>query len=260
MMATHDILGDSLAKGLVHQLGREASAHADRKLQQFKASTIARKESRISRYREMVGHLKSFNVNGALRSLEVGEGKKRTWHSYAVDVDPEGGLILSHLWVPFKSPMEFDYENAPFYCHPHGHQRLLQIHGKIDPRLIYGIWVMHFKAFEEAYALHDGWPDAEDKSVLTFGTTEVMVWRPSTYRTSGWEAITAVSIDALYGPKLKAYLRLKAGYRDDQVMAVAPDDQTRYIGRSLHERIKAHFHVRRLEHASSEIKADILAA
>lgn len=260
MMVTHDILGDSLAKGLVHQRGRDASRRADQKIKGFQAEVLVRKESRGARYRQMIAQLKGVAGNGMLKTVEVGDGKHKIWHSYLVEVDAEGELMLSHFWVPFKNPTDFDYENAPFTCHPHGHQRLLQIHGKIEPVLIYGIWVAHFRAFEEGFASNNGWRDCDDASILTFSETEVMVWRPSRRRESSWEAITAVSVDALYGPKLKAFHRLKSGYRDAKVCGVIPEELERYVSRNLRERIGAHVESHRVAISSGEGNSLILAA
>lgn len=236
-MNSQGILGDSLARGLVHQQGRDVAAHLERTMAKFQRSLVAQKESRGSRYRELIGHLKDFCGNRTLKTLERGERKKRQWESFVVEVDEEGTLQLSHLWVPFKNPSDFDSEYAPWVCHPHCHQRLLQIHRGTDLTVILGVWAAHLAAFEDAFSTYEGWADAEDLRVMTFGDTEVLVWRPATIRSRGWESISAVSLDALYGPKKKAYERLKAGYTDPRVYAVTSEQKARYVGRGLRERI-----------------------
>lgn len=245
-MVTQHILGNSLAKGLVHQLGRDAMAHSEKAVRHLQQSLRAQKESRGSRYREIIGFLKGYSGKGAVKTIESGDRKKRLWESFVVELDETGGFLLTHYWVPFKSPKDFDYEVAPYECHPHGHQRLLQIHAKTEQSILFGIWVAHMATFEKAFIQHGGWHHSDDKTVLTFGKTEVMVWRPSTRTKSGWESISAVSLDALYGPKLKAYTRLKAGYQDERVYSVSEEDRYRYVGRLLGARVDA-YQISRLE-------------
>ena len=244
-MMTHEILGDSLAKGLVHQMGRDVAAQVERNMERLRRGGLGQRESRGARYREVIAYLQGFSGKRTLKNIESGERKKKIWESFVVEVDVEGGLMMTHFVVPFRNPTDFDFENGPFHCHPHGHQRLLQIHRHTDSELILSIWVTHFAAFERAFKEHDGWPLCTDASVLTFGRTEVMVWRPSTCKSTGWEAITAVGIDALYGPKAKAYQRLEAGYRDAMVHAVTEEDTRRYLGQGLRGRLAA-YHQRRM--------------
>lgn len=237
-MNTQSTLGNSLAKGLVHQLGRQAHVHAEQEIERLQRRVSCQKSSRGATYREVVMLIKRFMDPGALKYLEYGERKAKVWHGFGVFVDDAGGFELTHYRVPFRNPRDLSHEDAPVYCHPHAHQRLLQIYGNAHPQRIYAVWAAHFACFERLApeTLMQG-DKGKVQSVFTFGQGEVLVWRPSSSTYRLWECITAVSLDALYGPKLKAYHRLKSGYRDDDVYELSEQDYQRYVAPQILARI-----------------------
>lgn len=224
------VLGDSLAKGVVHQMARDYAEHLISQKAKLHAMGPVRSDCRTTRYKHAIKVISGFFGSGLTRAFESGGGKRKVWTAYAVMTNPSGAFIRSFYRVPFKSPSDFENEAISVSAAPHCVQRLVQIHGMGDTSLVQHLWMVHSAALDRAMASGD----PNDKgSYITFGITELVIWRPSESEEGGWVAVTAIGTDALDGANLKLHRRLKAGISDKGVIGIDESDYGSYLSRTL---------------------------
>lgn len=223
------IFGDSLAKGMMHQMAREYSDEMFRQAVKIQAMDPIRSECRSTRYKQAIKIIRGFFGTGLRRVLEVGDGKQKVWTAHAVITLDSGALKRCFYRVPFKSPGDYSHEEDSITAAPHCVQRLIQIHGAGDPFLVSSIWLVHSAALDRA--LFMGLAN-EKGSYMTFGPNELIVWRPSENEDGGWVAVTAIGTDALDGYNQKLHHRLRAGFKDKGVLALNECDYGAYLSRT----------------------------
>jgi hypothetical protein len=228
------VLGDSLAKGIVHQMAREFSTHMAQQKVRLSLMAPMRSECRTTRYKHAIKVISGFLGSGLTRSYEVGEGKHKCWIAHAVMPNPSGALVRASYRVPFRAPPDFQSRDDCISAAPHCVQRMIQIHGMNDPVLIQALWITHSAALDRAIATSE--PN-EKGSYVTFGPSEMVIWRPSEVEEDGWVAVTAIGMDVLDGPNLKLYRRLNEGFKDKGVLSIEESDYSAYLSRSLRLRL-----------------------
>ena len=223
------IFGDSLAKGMVHQMAREYSDEILKHAVKLQAMDPIRSECRTTRYKRAIKMVRGFFGTGLRRVLETGDGKQKVWTAHAVMTLEHGGLKRCFYKVPFKSPGDFSQEEESITAAPHCVQRLIQIHGAGDPFLVSSLWLVHSAGLDRSLLM--GEPN-EKGSYITFGPTELVVWRPSGNEDGGWVAVTAIGTDALDGYNQKIHHRLRAGFKDKGILALDEADYGAYLSRT----------------------------
>lgn len=224
------VLGDSLAKGVVHQMARDYVEHLISQKARLQAMGPVRSDCRSTQYKHAIKVISGLFGSGLTRAFESGEGKRKVWTAYAVMTNQSGAFIRFWYRVPFKSPSDFEMEDTSVSAAPHCVQRLVQLHGIKDKSLLQHLWMVHSAALDRAIALGD--PN-EKGAYITFGVMELLIWRPSESDQGGWVAVTAIGTDALDGVNLKLYLRLKAGVSDKGVIGIDETDYGSCLSRSL---------------------------
>ncbi len=228
------VFGDSLAKGIVHQMARDYTEHLIRHGEKLRAMRPLHSECRKTRYKHAIKAITGFFGSGLTRAFESGEGKQRVWSAFAVMRNESGGFVRSFYRVPFKTPTDFEVEDLSISAAPHCVQRLIQIHGISDPHLVTSLWMVHSAALDRAIVMG---PPSDKACYITFGVSEMLIWRPSEREEGGWVSVTAIGTDALDGPNLKLQRRLYAGIQDTGVVALVEADYAVYLSKSLRLRL-----------------------
>jgi len=208
------IFGDALARGMSHQMARSTLEAMDRRRKDLPLAQLAHIESRNTAYKQAQSVLKTFVKDQLLSSFELGEGKRRVWFAYVAFLDEQAGISLSLYRIPFKNPKDIDYVDVATNCHPHAVQRLIQMLGSADASAISAIWMEHALVIQQAISQE---LEFEGDRRMTFSNTALLIWRRVEDDPEVWEAITAIPINALYGPNLKKYLRVQEGIQDPGV-------------------------------------------
>lgn len=224
------VLGDSLAKGIVHQMAREFMAQMAQQKARLSVMAPMRSECRTTRYKHAIKVISGFLGTGLTRAYEAGEGKRKCWVAHAAMPNSSGALIRASYLVPFRAPPEFQTRDDCISAAPHCVQRLIQIHGMSDPILISALWISHSAALDRAIVAGE---PTEKGSYITFGPSEMLIWRPSEVDEDGWVSVTAIGTDVLDGPNLKLYRRMRAGFKDTGIVSIEEADYSAYLSKTL---------------------------
>ena len=208
------IFGDALARGISHQMARSSNEAIKLRLKNLPSKRQGKIESRNTAYKKTRALLTSLVRDQLICSYEIGAEKHRVWYAYVALLDEQAGIHLSLYRVPFKDPRRFERLDVATKCHPHAVQRLIQMLGSADASAISAIWMEHAWVIQEAINQE---PEFEGDRRMTFSDTTLLIWRRVEDDPEVWEAITAIPINALYGPNLKKYLRVLEGTQDPGV-------------------------------------------
>lgn len=224
------VLGDSLAKGIVHQMAREFMAQMAQQKAKLSVMAPMRSECRTTQYKHAIKVISGFLGTGLTRSYETGEGKRKSWVAHAAMPNSCGALVRASYRVLFREPPDFQIRDDSISAAPHCVQRLIQIHGMSDPMLIPALWISHSAALDRAISAGN---PTEKGSYITFGPSEMVIWRPSEDEEGGWVSVTAIGTDVLDGPNMKLYRRMKAGFKDAGIVSIEEADYSAYLSKSL---------------------------
>ena len=230
------IFGDALARGISHQMARSTLEAMDRRRKDLPLAQLAHIESRNTAYKKAQSALKTLVKDQLLSSFELGEGKRRVWFAYVAFLDEQAGISMSLYRIPFKNPKDIDYVDVATKCHPHALQRLVQILGAADASAISAIWMEHAWVIQEAINQD---PEFKGDRRMTFSDTTLLIWRRVEDDPEVWEAITAIPINALYGPNFKKYLLVLEGTQDPGVYDLRTDKSRVLIRPELKTRVDA---------------------
>lgn len=209
-------------------MAREYAEHLISHGSKLRQMEPVRSDCRTTRYKHAIKVISGFFGSGLTRAFESGEGKRKVWTAYAVMTNESGAFLRSFYRVPFKSPTDFEMEAASMTAAPHCVQRLVQIHGMNDTNFVKHLWMVHSAALDRAILA--GPPNAKG-CYITFGITEILIWRASENDADGWVAVTAIGTDALDGYNRKLEQRVRAGFKDTGVVAVQEGDYAEYLSR-----------------------------
>lgn len=224
------VFGDSLAKGMVHQMAPDYTEHLIRHGEKLRAMRPVHSECRNTLYKHAIKAISGFFGSGLTRTVESGEGKHRVWTAFAVMRNESGAFVRSFYRVPFRSPSDFEVESLSITAAPHCVQRLIQIHGISDTQLVTSLWMVHSAALDRAIVMG---PPNDKGCYITFGASEMLIWRASEREEGGWVAVTAIGTDVLDGANLKLQRRLQAGIEDKGVVALIEGDYAAYLSKPL---------------------------
>ncbi len=221
------VMGDSLAKGLVHQMARDYMDHITKEEQKLKRQAPFRSECRNTCYRRTIKAISGFLGSGVTRTLEKGEGKRRVWIAHAAMPNSNGSLVRVSYRVPFRDPGDFASQEYPIVASSHCVQRLIQIHGADDALMIRALWMAHSAALDRLVSIGDS--AGADETLYTFSPTEMLIWKPSSLDKRGWVAVTSIAIDVLSGPHLVRYNKLMCGRPSQGVTLLVEEDYGVYL-------------------------------
>lgn len=230
-------LGDSLARGIAHHMGRESLGYVLHRIKTASFDKAIRTDCRTTAYKTVTGLLTHIFGEQLMAAHESGIKKQRQWYGHVTSFDEQAGLSLQIYNVPFKSPLDIDHKESAIRCHPHAVQRIVQILGLGDPMLVSALWLSHGLIINRALSQSPVVADAD--RIMSFDDTALLIWRPATSGNHLWETITAIRVDTLYGNKKKRHDRLLAGIRDTGVYGVNTGEALAFFRPTIQQKLRA---------------------